>query len=133
AVQLPLFGSSNVRDSFGIVVGLVANPINFIPAGAATTIGTVSGGFGVVDGRAGQLRASDALEHATLDYYATLRSVAAQHRARVVEEGRAGLVTDHPGEATQSPRSSQPSLPLAQSEAPQENVQGTAAGDLPNF
>ena len=49
-------------------------------------------GGSAVDGRAAVLDASDDLEKHSLDYYATLRSVAAQHRAALVEDGRAGLV-----------------------------------------
>lgn len=37
AVQLPLFGPSNARDSVGQVVGLVTDPANFVPGGAAVT------------------------------------------------------------------------------------------------
>jgi phospholipid-binding lipoprotein MlaA len=115
AVQLPLFGPSNVRDGVGKIVGLVANPANFVSGGAATAVGAVSGGLGLVDGRANQLGTTDSLEHTSLDYYATLRSAMAQHRAAVVEEGKAGLVTDHQGEATQPPKSSQPA-PVAGAE-----------------
>ena len=88
AVQLPLFGPSNVRDSVGTVVGLVTNPTTFIPGGAV--VGVSSAGVGVVDGRANLLGATDSIEKTSLDYYATLRSLQAQKRAAFVAEGKAG-------------------------------------------
>jgi phospholipid-binding lipoprotein MlaA len=94
-VQLPLFGSSNVRDSIGKVADLLANPVNFIPGGTVATIETASGGVGFIDGRAGLLSTTDPLEHSSLDYYAALRSVAAQRRAALVAEGKAGDAVIH--------------------------------------
>ncbi|MDB5364188.1 MAG: VacJ family lipoprotein [Rhodospirillales bacterium] len=90
AVQLPLFGPSNVRDSVGKVAGLVLNPTTAIPGGAFSGIEIASGGLGVVDGRAELLPTTDAMEKSSLDYYATLRSVRAQQRTAFVEEGRLG-------------------------------------------
>jgi phospholipid-binding lipoprotein MlaA len=109
AVQLPLFGPSDVRDSVGKVVDLVTNPTSLVGGGAAATVAMASGGVGIVDKRAELLPATDALEHNSLDYYAVLRSAAAQRRAALVTQGKAGLVTDHKGEATPPQRVSQAS------------------------
>jgi phospholipid-binding lipoprotein MlaA len=92
AVQLPLFGPSDVRDSVGKAVGLATNPASLVPAA-----GLATGGIGLVDGRANTLGATDSLERTSLDYYATLRSVTAQRRAALVAEGKAG---GKPGENT---------------------------------
>jgi phospholipid-binding lipoprotein MlaA len=92
SVQLPLFGPSNVRDSVGKVIDLVSNPTNFIPGGAAATVGTATGGVGFIDGRAALLSTTVPLEHNSLDYYAALRSAAAQRRAALVAAGKAGDV-----------------------------------------
>jgi phospholipid-binding lipoprotein MlaA len=92
SVQLPLLGPSNVRDSVGTVIGLVANPTNFIPGGAAATVSTVAGAAGAVDGRARALSATESLERNSLDYYAAARSAAAQRRAALVDEGKVGDV-----------------------------------------
>jgi phospholipid-binding lipoprotein MlaA len=101
AVQLPLFGPSNVRDSVGQAVGLVTDPTNFVPGGAAVTaVKTTSGTVGFVDTRANLLGATDSLEHTSVDYYAALRSAAAQRRAALVEEGKIGAVSNHPGDNT---------------------------------
>ncbi len=96
AVQLPLFGSSNVRDSLGTVVGFVADPLNYVPGGAITVISGAGAGGGVVDTRANLLDASNSLEKTSLDYYATLRSINAQRRAALVQDGRDGEVSTHP-------------------------------------
>jgi phospholipid-binding lipoprotein MlaA len=90
SVQLPLFGPSNVRDSVGKLADLVTNPADLLLGGPVTV---VSGGAGFVDGRANMLKTTDNLEQMSLDYYAALRSVAAQRRAALVEEGKAGLVS----------------------------------------
>ena len=96
AVQLPLLGPSNLRDAVGSVGGLVTNPANLLTGGAAVAVSVVTGGLGAVDGRAGLLGTTDSLEKGSLDYYATLRSVSAQRRAALVQEGREGRVQATP-------------------------------------
>jgi len=90
SVQLPLLGPSNLRDSVGTVVGIVANPLGFIPGGTMQAIQLAGTGVGIVDGRARMLPATDDLERNALDYYAALRSMSAQRRAALVEKGRTG-------------------------------------------
>lgn len=90
SVQLPLFGPSNVRDTVGTAVGFLANPLNFIPGGTMSTIELAGTGVGTVDGRANMLGTTDALEKTSLDYYASLRSMQAQRRAALIDEGKAG-------------------------------------------
>jgi phospholipid-binding lipoprotein MlaA len=92
SVQLPLFGPSNLRDSVGKVIDTLSNPTNFIPGGAAATVSTATGGVGFIDRRANLLSTTVPLEHNSLDYYAALRSAAAQRRAALVAEGKAGEV-----------------------------------------
>src|SRR6266446_8542334 len=109
SVQLPLFGPSNVRDSVGKVVDLVTNPANFVPGGAAATVNMASGAAGFVDGRAGLLSTTVPLEHNSLDYYAALRSAAAQRRAALVAEGKGGEVA--PKDAAPSALAPAPAAP----------------------
>jgi phospholipid-binding lipoprotein MlaA len=92
SVQLPLFGPSNVRDSIGKVAGLLTNPATYVSAGAVVIVNAVDNGLSVVDNRARLLSASDTLEHNSVDYYAALRSIAAQHRQALVEDGKRGTV-----------------------------------------
>ncbi len=93
AVELPLLGPSNLRDTVGRALGFATNPLVFIPGAAMAGISAAARPAGAVDGRERLLPATDALEAGSLDYYAALRSANEQRRARLVEEGRAGLVT----------------------------------------
>jgi phospholipid-binding lipoprotein MlaA len=99
SVQLPLLGPSNVRDGLAKVVDFATNPATLIggPAAVAT------GGAGFVDGRANMLKTTDNLEKLSVDYYATLRSAAAQRRAALVAEGKAGLVSTDREQALSAP------------------------------
>lgn len=92
AVQLPLFGPSNLRDTAGKVAGAFLNPLALVGGTAGSVVSAASGGVGVVDGRSGLLPVTDDLERSSLDYYATLRSIMAQRRARLVTEGKVGAV-----------------------------------------
>ena len=89
-VQLPLLGFSNVRDTVGLAIGSVANPLGQFSGGAVTGVRTAATGIGAVDSRAEAIPATDLLERSSVDYYAALRSVTAQRRARLVEQGRSG-------------------------------------------
>jgi phospholipid-binding lipoprotein MlaA len=101
SIQLPLLGPSNVRDGVGKVIDMVANPTSLIPGGTITTVGTVAGVAGAVDGRARALGATDSLERHSVDYYAASRSAAAQRRAALVAEGKSGEVS-RPKEGAQT-------------------------------
>jgi phospholipid-binding lipoprotein MlaA len=95
SVQLPLFGPSNVRDTVGKIAGAVASPLGQVSDNTLTDIQLAGTVFGVVDGRSELIPATDALERTSLDYYAALRSLMAQRRAALVEEGRKGAVDSH--------------------------------------
>jgi phospholipid-binding lipoprotein MlaA len=111
AVQLPLFGPSNARDSVGKVASLVTNPFNFATGGAATAVGAASGALGMVDGRAGALDFTKSTERTSLDYYATLRSLSAQRRASLVAEGKNGEAAYAPPANSASSAGQLPSAP----------------------
>ncbi|NII53290.1 VacJ family lipoprotein [Luteibacter sp. SG786] len=89
-VELPVFGSSNVRDAVGRILTMSLYNLgdNSDTVSTVNTVGTVGG---IVDGRARALPLTDKLERSE-DYYAALRDVSAQRRARFVEEGRDGAV-----------------------------------------
>jgi phospholipid-binding lipoprotein MlaA len=89
-VELPVFGSSNVRDSVGRLLTLELNKLgdNSDTVSDIKTVATVGG---IVDGRARALPLTDRLEQSP-DYYAALRDDAAERRAAFVLEGRAGYV-----------------------------------------
>lgn len=89
-VELPIFGSSNVRDSVGRILTLSFNRLgdNSDTVSILNTTATVAG---IVDGRARALPLTDQLEQSP-DYYAALRDNAAARRAALVEDGRRGEV-----------------------------------------
>jgi len=103
AVTVPLLGPSNVRDAVGTVGGFLTNPVNLLTGGAGAAVNLATGGLGAVDGRAGLLGTTDSLEKGSLDYYATLRSVSAQRRAALVQEGREGRVQALPASDAEAP------------------------------
>ena len=84
-VQLPLFGFSNLRDTVGLALNSLADPMTLFPG---TAIPIAIGGLAMIDSRAGALPLTDDLERSSLDYYASLRSVVATKRAELVEQGR---------------------------------------------
>jgi len=86
SVQLPLFSFSNVRDTAGRVVGIFADPLDYV----LPDVTSASGGLDVVDTRADLMPMTNLLEKTSPDYYAALRSVMAQRRAALVEEGKSG-------------------------------------------
>ena len=89
-VELPLFGSSNLRDATGKVVSFAVDPFGS-NSDTVDTLSTVSTVGGVVDGRAQLLPLTDRLQQQP-DYYTALRDKVAQKRADFVADGKAGLV-----------------------------------------
>lgn len=87
-VQLPLFGSSNVRDSVGTALGFFGDPVGYVPGAQVVQLSAAAAGM--VDGRARMLPVTEDLERNSMDYYATLRSVYAQRREAFIDEGRNG-------------------------------------------
>lgn len=78
---LPLFGPSNVRDSFGLAVDLYTTPPAHLFAG--TTGLWVNAGVYTVSGfdlRARNIETLDQIKANALDYYAQFRSIARQYR-----------------------------------------------------
>jgi phospholipid-binding lipoprotein MlaA len=91
-VELPVFGSSNVRDSIGLILTFNFNHLgeNSDTVSALEDIKTVGG---IIDGRSRALPMTDKLEQSP-DYYAALRDAAAGRRLALVEDGRRGDVHD---------------------------------------
>jgi len=83
---LPLFGPSNVRDTIGLVADSFMSPWKYIVAFGDDTAETA---FMVSDFTAGgivkreeNIEALDTLRQGSLDFYAQMRSVYRQHRAK---------------------------------------------------
>jgi phospholipid-binding lipoprotein MlaA len=92
-VELPLFGTSNLRDATGKVLSFVVDPLgsNSDTMNTLSTINTVGG---TVDGRAGLLPLTDELRKRP-DYYLALRDTVAQRRANLVAEGKSGAASQN--------------------------------------
>ncbi|WP_423814332.1 MlaA family lipoprotein [Pseudomonas kuykendallii] len=88
-LELPLLGSHNSRDSLGVVMGVLLDPLGGIDSDTYDALATASTVGGVVDGRAEALPLTERLERQP-DYYAALRDAIAQRRAVLVSDGRQG-------------------------------------------
>jgi phospholipid-binding lipoprotein MlaA len=97
-VELPIFGSSNVRDSVGRILTMSFNRLGD-NSDTVQTLDTIKTVGGIVDGRARALPLTDRLEQSP-DYYAALRDSAAARRVALVADGREGAVREavSPGE-----------------------------------
>jgi len=93
SVQLPLLGPSNLRDTVGTGLGLFGDPMGYVPGSTMQVVTMTGSAVGAVDGRARMLGATDELEKNSVDYYAALRAMHAQHRAAFIEEGKAGEIS----------------------------------------
>jgi phospholipid-binding lipoprotein MlaA len=95
AVQIPLLGPSNLRDTFGLATtslaatfalqGTIGNAVAYTELGATAVT--------QIDYRSKILPNTDALEKNSKDLYAATRLIKAQMRAKLVEEGKAGAVS----------------------------------------
>lgn len=90
-VELPLFGTHNLRDATGKLVSFVVDPLGS-NSDTVNTLGTINTVGGIVDGRAELLPVTDQLRKQP-DYYLALRDTVAQKRANFVMEGKSGAVT----------------------------------------
>jgi phospholipid-binding lipoprotein MlaA len=96
AVQIPLLGPSNLRDSLGLAATSLAIPFGL--HGVAETAVSYeqlgANSLGDFDTRVRYLPNTDALEKNSQDYYAAARLLKAQIRAKLVEDGKAGTVSN---------------------------------------
>lgn len=80
-VMLPLFGPTNPRDTVGLVVEFVADPLGLYLASINMAyLGVVRSAMQAVDTRTEYLDSLDAIERTSLDFYSTIRSVSRQFR-----------------------------------------------------
>ncbi len=82
---LPLLGPSTVRDSFGVVGDLFANPINWLTDSSAVAGGLW--GLDLINRRSGLLRIERALGEDQIDPYTFQRSAYLQMRRNLVYDG----------------------------------------------
>ena len=101
---LPIFGPSNPRDGVGLAADIVMDPWSYVANaefddGTAFAITATRFGTELIDKRVRTLPVTDQLEKQSFDYYATIRSISRQYRARQLQ----GESTDVPGGASFSP------------------------------
>ena len=84
-LMLPILGPSNPRDTVGLVVDSFIDPLGYFVASEYTLARTFTGG---IDERERVVDQLDEIERASLDFYATLRSLYRQRRAAEIRDGR---------------------------------------------
>ncbi len=85
-VMLPLFGPASARDSVGRLTDFFMNPVGWVVS-LPTAAGAAKVGVEGVDQRERHLEALDDLERASLDYYASLRTLYRQRRTEEIGNG----------------------------------------------
>ncbi len=83
---LPIIGPSNTRDTVGMVVDILIDPITWATSSVTTGSIAASGGL---DARARNVEALDELREDSVDYYARLRSLYTQKRRSEIVNGEA--------------------------------------------
>jgi len=86
---LPVLGPSNPRDGIGFGVDYVLDPLTWIGQGTAVAdLGYSRLGVGALDSRERVLDDLDRIKKQALDPYATIRSLARQHRQAQIDDAR---------------------------------------------
>jgi phospholipid-binding lipoprotein MlaA len=83
-VVLPFFGPRDVRDTGGLVLDLVADPVGYV---TDVRIRNSLVGVRIVNDRAGLLPADKVIEEAALDKYSYIRDAYLQRRQNLVYDG----------------------------------------------
>ena len=87
-VMLPLLGPSNFRDTVGIVVDFVVDPLNWWAANTGRDFVTYTRtGMTAIDARDQLWDVLDDLEKSSVDFYAALRSTYRQRRNDEIRNG----------------------------------------------
>jgi len=105
---LPIFGPSNVRDTFGLVVDVLTDPISYIEP---TRDRNIVMGVRAVNRRSELLEASKILETAALDPYQFVRDAYLQRRRSLIYDGNPPK--DKDDDSDTKPRSEQQQKPRA--------------------
>lgn len=97
-MMLPLLGPSNPRDTVGLVVDFLADPLNLWAANTNRDWIIYSRtGMTAVDRRARSIDSLADIEKSSLDFYATIRSLYRERRTDDIRNGRGPLTAPVPG------------------------------------
>lgn len=81
----PIFGPSNPRDTVGLVVDILTDPLNVWSSNTGRLgVSLARAGVEAVDQRAQNYEFLNDLEKSSLDFYAAIRSLYRQHRAHEI-------------------------------------------------
>lgn len=96
-VVLPLFGPSSVRDTAGLAVDMVSDPLlRWSYANDAKGVLYTRATAGAIDRRSRVLKEVDDLKRSSLDYYATVRSLYVQQRRAQILDNKTEAAPDFP-------------------------------------
>lgn len=88
---IPLLGPASVRDGFGRVVDIAADPLTWVEYGETWDWAPYTRyGLRIVEQRERSIETFDDLERTSIDFYAAARSFYAQQRAGLIANGEAG-------------------------------------------
>lgn len=82
---LPLRGSTDVRDFAGNYIDGYATPLRYVRYDGRNYVGLMKSTLGSMDNRATNLVTLKDIERASVDYYATVRTLYLERRARLIE------------------------------------------------
>ena len=83
---LPLRGSTDVRDFAGNYIDGFATPLRYVRYDGRNYVGLMKSTLGSMDNRATNLVTLRDIERASVDYYATVRTLYLERRARLIED-----------------------------------------------
>ena len=82
---LPFRGSTDVRDFAGNYLDGYASPLRYVRYDGREYVGLMKSTLGSMDNRAANLASLRDIERASVDYYATMRTLYLERRARLIE------------------------------------------------
>jgi len=83
---LPLRGSTDVRDFAGNYLDGYVTPLRYVRYDGREYVGLMKSTLGSMDNRATNLVTYRDIERASVDYYATMRTLYLERRARLIED-----------------------------------------------
>lgn len=83
---LPLRGSTDVRDFAGNYLDGYATPLHFVRYDGNQYVGWMKSTLSSMDNRSANIVTYEDIERSSVDYYATMRTLYLERRARLVED-----------------------------------------------
>ncbi|HEX4118094.1 MAG TPA: VacJ family lipoprotein [Rhizomicrobium sp.] len=83
---LPLRGSTDVRDFAGNYLDGFVTPLHFVRYDGSNYVGLMKSTLGSMDNRSANIITYEDIERSSVDYYAAMRTLYLERRARLVED-----------------------------------------------